>query len=194
MSAALKHPMIGPHTVAEWLAMDNPADGSRLELILGHLLMTPAPSGPHQRATSRLTRWLEDVLEADEGHDLYVVPAVNVRISTGWRTAVIPDIAVLNCEPADVIFDAENLVLAVEVWSPGNPRDERETKLAGYAGAKVPFVWTVDQGNSLHGLTLTAFRLQDGQYTLENKIQADGPATVTAAPVPITLDLTRLFR
>jgi Uma2 family endonuclease len=185
--------MIGPYTVEDWLAMDPPVDGSRLELIFGYLHVTPAASGPHQHTAYRLARRVEDALHARGRNDLYVVPAVNVKISTAWRTALIPDVVVLTRKPTDVSFAAEDLALVVEVWSPGNPRDERETKLAGYAAAGVPFVWTIDQGNDLHGLTLTAYRLLDDQYVVENKVQADGPAAVTAAPVPITLDLTELL-
>jgi len=193
VSAALQHPMIGPHTVEDWLALDPPVDGSRLELIFGHLHLTPAPSGEHQHVAYRLARLVDDALRAAERTDLYVVPAVNVRISTAWRTALIPDVVVLTRKPVGVSFAAHDLALAVEVWSPGNQRAERETKMAGYAAASVPFLWTVDQPDDLRTVpTLTAYRLQAGQYTQENVLQAAGPSTITAAPVPITLDLADL--
>lgn len=173
--------------------MDPPQDGSRLELIFGYFHVSPAPSNEHQYAASRLIRPLEDAFLAHGRTDLYVVGAVNVRISTAIRTALVPDLVVATRKPVGVSFAPEDLALVAEIWSPGNTRDERETKLAGYAIAGVPFVWTVDQGHGFAGVTLTAHRLVDGNYVVENKIQADGPATVTAAPVPVTLDLARLL-
>jgi Uma2 family endonuclease len=193
VSAALQHPMIGPYTVDDWLALPPSVDGSRLELIFGYLHVSPAPSGEHQYAAYRLTRLVDDALRAAGRADLHVVPAVNVRISTAWRTALIPDVVVLTCKPVGASFAAETVALAVEIWSPGNPRAERETKMAGYAAAGVPFVWTVDQPDDLRDLpTLTAYRLVDGQYVQENIATGSGPVAVTAAPVTITMDMTAL--
>jgi Uma2 family endonuclease len=190
VSAALRHPMIGPYSVADWLALDPSVDGSRLELIFGYLHVTLAPSGEHQYAAYRLTRLVDDALRAAGRTDLHVVPAVNVEISTAWRTALIPDVVVLTRKPVGVSFAAEDLALAVEIWSPGNPRAERETKMAAYAGAGVPFLWTIDQGHDLRGLTLNAYRLEHGEYELENTVEA--AATVTAAPIPIPMDVADL--
>jgi Uma2 family endonuclease len=192
VSAALQHPL-GPYTVEDWLAMDPPADGSRLELILGYLHVTPPPSGQHQFAAYRLARSMEDSLRAAGRADLYVVPAIGVRISTPWRTSLIPDVSVLTVKPEGVTFPPDELALVVEVWSPGNAHAERETKMAAYADAGVPFVWTVDQGHDLAGLGLTAFRLTNGLYVAENKVGTDGPTIVTAAPVPVTVNLADLL-
>ncbi|MFJ9369189.1 Uma2 family endonuclease [Nocardia sp. NPDC101769] len=41
-------------------------------------------------------------------------------------------------------YEPAELVLAVEVWSPGNKRAERDTKMAGYAAAGVPYLWIVE--------------------------------------------------
>lgn len=121
-----------------------------------------------------------------------MVPGVDVEISTAWRTALIPDLTVLAGFPDGVIFPAASVVLVVEVRSPGNTHTERETKVLGYAAAGVPFLWTVDQRNHLHGPRLTACRLEHGRYAVENTVQATGPAVITAAPVPITVDLASL--
>ena len=189
MSAALQHPMIGPYTIEDWLALEPTVDGSRLELIFGYLHLTPAPAGEHQNAAFLLAVSIREAIRAAKrAGDLYVVPAVNVEISTAWRTALIPDIVVMNRRPVGVSFPPEAVVLAVEIWSAGNKRAERETKTAGYAAAGIPFLWTLDQGNALRGPTLTAYRLEHDQYTAENTIQAGAPATITAAPLPVTLD------
>lgn len=194
MSTALQHPMIGPYTVEDWLALEPPVDGSRLELIFGYLHVTPAPSGEHQNAAFLLAVLIREAISAAaRTGDLYVVPAVNVEISTAWRTALIPDVVVLNRRPVGPSFPPEALVLAVEIWSPGNSRAERETKMAGYAAAGVPFLWTIDQGDQLRGLTLTSYRWAHGQYREESTIQAGTSATITAAPISITLDPAELI-
>ncbi len=189
-TADLQHP-IGPHTVAAWLALDPPVDGSRLELIYGYLHLTPAPSGEHQHASFRLARLVEDAIHTAGRTDLRVVPAVNVQISTAWRTALIPDVVVLTTRPVGSSFPADAVALAVEIWSPGNPRAERETKKAAYAAAGVPFLWTITQ-DQLRGPALTAYRLKDNQYVEEIIVQTGATATITAAPVPVTLNPAEL--
>jgi Uma2 family endonuclease len=196
MSAALQedetlpNPVIGPHTIEEWLDLPSPEDGSRIELIFGHLHVTPPPSGEHQVATYRLTRLIDDAIRAAGRTDLYVVPGIGVKISSELRTALIPDVVILDRPPAGVIFPPDALITTVEVWSPGNRRAERETKMAAYAAAGVPFVWTVEQKSELR---LIAHRLDRGEYLVENIIDdTDGLKTITAAPVPITIDLASL--
>jgi hypothetical protein len=51
MSPVLAHP-IGSATIGDRLVRDQPADGSRLELIMGHFHVTPLPSGRHQWVTA----------------------------------------------------------------------------------------------------------------------------------------------
>ncbi|MFE2754399.1 Uma2 family endonuclease [Actinosynnema sp. NPDC059335] len=184
--------MIGPYTIEHWLDLPPSEDGSRTELIFGHLHVTPAPSGEHQYVAGNLIHPLKVALAAGGRPDLYVVPAVNVKIASAWRIGLIPDIVVLNQQPSGVIFPPEAVVVAVEIWSPGNQRAERETKTLAYAEARVPFLWTIEQASKFHGWRLTAHRLTGEEYVAENVLEAGTPATITAAPVPITLDLADL--
>lgn len=119
-----------------------------------------------------------------------MVHVVNVEISSAFRTALIPDVAVLNVEPHLVAFRLEYLVLAVEVWSPGNTNVERRTKLAGYA-AGVEYLWIVDLDDT--GATVTTHRLRLGAYVPETVIKPGGLDTlVTSAPVPVGSDVVGL--
>ena len=187
VSAALEHP-IGPTTVDEWLAMDHPVDGSRLELIYGYLHVTPPPTGQHQAATFRLARAIDNALRDAPSNDLHVVPGVGVKISTARRTALIPDVVVISTKPVGAAFDAAQLVLAAEVWSPGNTRAERETKMAEYAGAGVPFFWAVNQAKTGR-CTVTAYYLDRGRYVEELTARPGTTVTIKkAAPVPVTFD------
>ncbi len=183
------HPL-GPMTVDDWLVEDPPADGSRLELILGYLYMTPLPSGPHQNVTLELAILLRDALRGAGRADLRALPGVGVRLSTPFRTAVIPDIAVINSDIEHVNFAASNVQLAVEVWSPGNTHAERETKIAAYAGAGVPYLWIVELPRSA-SVRFSGYRLVDTEY--QQVVYADSGEVVTApGPVPVRVPTAQL--
>ncbi len=190
MSIAFEHP-IGPTTVDDWLAREHPTDGSRLELIFGYLHVSPPPTGQHQRAAFVLGRVIEDALREGGRTDLHVVLGVGVEISTPWRTGLIPDVVVLNTRPVGARFLPENLVLAVEIWSPSNTRTERDTKAAAYAAADVPYFWTVNQ-DRVGAMTVTAYELVDGTYVEQATAAPGGLTTIKAAPVPVELDTARL--
>lgn len=182
----LLHP-IGPDTVDDWLAQDPPLDGSRLELIMGYFHVVPPPSGRHQSVNAELWAVLKSALRGADRTDLYPVIAVGVQISTPWRTALIPDVAVLNVPSLDPTFLPEQLELVVEIWSPGNSHSEREVKRQAYAGAGVLFFWTVDFDRS--GVpVITAYRLVDGDYVMAEVAKPGTTTTITTAPVPVTLD------
>jgi hypothetical protein len=68
----LEHP-IGPTTVADWLAMEHPPDGSRLELIDGYVHVTPPPSLQHQYAGDELRAVIKAALQDAHRTDLYAV-------------------------------------------------------------------------------------------------------------------------
>lgn len=186
MSAALPH-SIGPDTVDDWLAQEPPSDGSRLELIMGYFHLIPPPSGRHQYFGDELRTVLKTALHAAGRTDLFAVTGIGTQISTPWRTALIPDISVLNVRPLDASFRPEQLELVVEIWSPGNAHSERETKKVAFAGAGVRFLWTVDFDRAGRP-AITAHRLRRGDYVVDGVAEPGVTTTLTAAPVPVTLD------
>lgn len=181
---------LGPATVEDWLAADEPADGSRLELILGYYAMTPPPSGSHQHAAYRLSRAVDQALESAGRDDLRVLPAVGVPISTPLRTALIPDVVVVDVDVHRLVFEPRNVLLAVEVWSPGNSRKERETKMAAYAEAGIPHVWLLETppGNPV---AFRGYRLDGSEYALVVKA-TDGETITAPGPVPVKIDTSQL--
>ncbi|GAA5171805.1 MULTISPECIES: Uma2 family endonuclease [Amycolatopsis] len=174
--------MLGPTTVEEWLA----AERSRLELLLGHLYAPSRPSGSHQRASFRLARAVDDSLQAVGRRDLEVLPAVAVRISTPFRTVLVPDLAVVKVGEDRRLYERGDVLLAVEVWSQDNSQDERETKTAAYAQVGIPHLWLFDPP-----VSFTAYRLEDAKYV--EVVHADNGETVTApGPVPVEIDTAKL--
>ena len=194
MTAAtdLAHP-IGPHTVEEWRAAEHPDDGSRLELIWGYYHVSPPPGGPHQFALGALYRAL---WQAVEGNDrLHAVTGVGIEISTAIRTALIPDVALLNTLPTTVSFPASALILAVEIWSPGNSSHERDTKVAGYAIAGVPYLWTVELNTVRRTANVHAYELVGGTYrdrTPATPGEEDSQITLPG-PIEVVVDLAHLI-
>ena len=186
VSAALAHP-VGPNTIEDWLALDPPVDGSSIELIWGYFHVSPAPMGQHQVAVLQLSILINDVLRRAGRTDLYVVPGVAVAISTPLRTGLIPDVVVMDTRPIGASFLAKNVLMAVEVWSGGNKRSERESKIAAYAAAGVAYFWALSQ-SKFGGVSVTTYRLENGKYVEELTAQPGETVTVKAAPEPVTFD------
>ncbi|MFN8572050.1 MAG: Uma2 family endonuclease [Gemmatimonadaceae bacterium] len=119
-----------------------PDDGNRYELIDGELFVTPAPTRRHQRAVSKLARLLEDFAE-QQGLEVLFAP-LGVPIAGG---EVQPDIVVCPMvrgpQIPDVV-DIAQLVLAVEVLSPGTKHRDRQAKRHLYQSNGVPEYWIVD--------------------------------------------------
>ena len=85
-------------------------------------------------------------------------------------------------------FDAEDILVAVEIVSPGTGRTDRVTKPAEYAEAGIPHYWLVELDEPI---TLTAFSLVDGEY--EQVAGGRGKIEIIS-PVPVSLDLAELTR
>lgn len=128
-------------TLAEWDSL--PVDeGFRLECSEGVLVVNPSPRMGHQIAVLRLARLLQDQLP-----DLLVVPDVDVLLSAGPLTIRTPDLVVvrkdlLAADPSRLHGD--DVLLAVEVISPGSRRTDRITKRSEYAEVGIALYWVVD--------------------------------------------------
>lgn len=186
---AVEH-ALGPETVDDWLVADHPDDGSRLELILGFFQVTPAPSGMHQNAAGELYVALRSAIRTAGRSDLRALPAVGVKLSTPFRTALIPDVVVVNADIDRVSFEPEDVLLAVEVWSPGNSREERVTKMAAYAAAGIPFVWTVEQPPGKPA-RFWGYHLVGTGYR-EEVYAGNGETVKAPAPIPVEVDTSEL--
>ncbi|HEY2701515.1 MAG TPA: Uma2 family endonuclease [Pseudonocardiaceae bacterium] len=187
MNAELMHEM-GEHTVQDWLNEDPPPDGSKRELILGYIRVSPSAGGPHQFIGDELRGMFRQVLRMAGSRGLYPVTAVNVKLSTARRTAVIPDVTILNTRPDDTIFVPQQVELVAEIWSPGNTHHERSAKFDAYAQAGIRYFWTVE----LKGPVVHAYELRAGRYHLATTLRAGTTGTITAAPVPVKFDPAEL--
>ena len=139
-----------------------PEDNSRrYELQEGVLHVTPKAASLHQRVVgslvSTLNRQLDPQWEA--------VPEVEVVLTPTYPpTLRIPDLVVTSSAMIDQNpnrLHAKDIVLAVEVVSPGSGRTDRVYKTFEYAKAAIPFYWVIDLDSPVK---LTAMQLGGDIY------------------------------
>ena len=157
---------------------DMPEDEFGYELDDGMLIMSPAPSLPHQIAVMRLAI----VLDAACPPGLLVVPGPGVNINKFQHR--VPDIAVIRTESVTPMFLAEPPVLAVEVASPRTRIYDRSRKREVYEGFGIPSYWIIDVGQDTP--SLTALDLRRGKYTEKARVGGD-EAFHAARPFPVTI-------
>ncbi|MFE7872240.1 Uma2 family endonuclease [Micromonospora humida] len=139
------------YTLEDLLAL--PDDAPRVELVDGVIQVTPSPTLGHQNISSLLWLWLHSRVP----DRLRVAQAVGVGLSP--NTSRQPDVLLYRAEvPADRFrLRPSDVVLAVEIVSPGTRRVDRFAKPGEYAAAGIPFYWRVEQ-DPVH---LYAYRIGD---------------------------------
>jgi Uma2 family endonuclease len=148
----------------------------RHELTDGALTMSPSPSSLHQAVSGRLFARLDSAAPPD----VAVTQAVEIRF--GRRLTRIPDLLVVRSpEPARHWFAPSEVLLAVEVESPGSHTEDRVTKPALYARHGIPHYWRLELGP----LRARVHRLADGDVYRET---AGGEERLVAAE-PFAVDL-----
>ena len=157
---------------------DMPDDEFGYELDDGMLIMSPAPSLPHQIAVMRLAI----VLNAACPPGLLVVPGPGVNINKFQHR--VPDVAVIRTESVTPMFLAEPPILAVEVASPRTRIYDRSRKREVYEGFGIPSYWIIDVGQDTP--SLTALDLRRGKYTETARVAGD-EAFHAARPFPVTI-------
>jgi Uma2 family endonuclease len=173
-------------SLADWDAL--PEDNSRhYELAEGVLQVSPRPVSNHQWAVSELLYQLRSQLPAH----LAALPDVEVIISDSFPATVrAPDVVVVTRAAAKANpsrYTADDVMLAVEVISPGSRRTDRVTKLNEYAEAGIPDYWIVDLDAPV---SVTAFQLINQDYELN--AETDGVLSVST-PAPLNIDLRTLL-
>ncbi|SIN08515.1 Endonuclease, Uma2 family (restriction endonuclease fold) [Micromonospora cremea] len=118
-----------------------PDDAPRVELVDGVIQVTPSPTLGHQDISLLLSRWL---LQHAPG-DLRVTQAVGVGLSS--NTSRQPDVLLRRADvPSDrSMLRPSDVVLAVEIVSPGTRRVDRFATRGEYAAAGIPFYWRIEQ-------------------------------------------------
>jgi len=125
----------------------------------GVLSILPPPGYAHAIIATRLMVWLAAAgVPADR-----IAQAVGLRIpghtGVGGR---IPDLVVWSKAQADGVWlPVDDVLLVVEIISPGSQGTDTVTKRIEYAAAGIPQYWVIDQDSSQ---TVTMQRLTGGHY------------------------------
>jgi Uma2 family endonuclease len=160
----------------------------RWELSEGSLIMSPRPVLRHQRISRRLTRLLEDHLP--EG--LEAVPEIEVITKASFPPSVRdPDVVVVH----DRVFAqrsarvaASDVVLVVEIVSPGSRGMDHVMKLHEYAKAGIPNYWIVDPDAPTHDRFL-AYLLDGERYRRVSVLDGSRVRVHEPTEMEFTLDL-----
>jgi Uma2 family endonuclease len=123
-----------------------PESSERYEIIDGELFVTPAPLEDHQLVVGRLFANLDNYLRASRAARVTLAPS-DVWRDMRMHNRVQPDIFVLRLSdgkrPA-YPYHLRDLVLAIEVMSPGNPRLDYQVKRTLYLSEGVGEYWVVN--------------------------------------------------
>ena len=112
-----------------------PDDGKRYEVVDGELLVTPSPGTPHQGVAREFILELGNYLRAEPVAELFPAPS---DVELDLSTLVQPDVYVRRPGQAD------DLLLAIEIISPGSARADRVIKRRRYQRAGIPEYWIAD--------------------------------------------------
>jgi Uma2 family endonuclease len=138
-----------PAAHSEWTVdlLDSLPDSSdRFELIDGDLIVTPAPGEPHQLVVFELFTRLRNFLDSSRVGLVLGAPA-DVWRNDRRNNRLQPDIFVLRLTEGKrppYPYHIRDLLLAVEVATPGNPLADYQIKRDVYLSEGLPEYWVVN--------------------------------------------------
>lgn len=142
-------------TVGDWEVMDEELC-RRIEIVDGRIVPMPSPSLEHQTIAYNLRGALKAVLPTH----LAVTNDFDVRLRDIPLLLRKPDVIVFQRErAAESALRAYDVVLAVEVMSPGSMTTDRNTKPAEYAQSGIPYFWRIERGADLALYTYAGSRV-----------------------------------
>ncbi|WP_410655531.1 Uma2 family endonuclease [Amycolatopsis sp. lyj-112] len=180
-------------SVAEYAALGEP-DSGFTELVEGRLVMSPSPKRRHNKALYALARQLEsqlpDHLEfvQDIDVDLGLVPPGQPGFARRPDLIIARRQAGERIDAEDTMYHADDVVVVVEIVSPGSKRTDYVTKHGEYADAGIPHYWIVDLSEPVSLVSCH----QAGELGYQDAPAATGEFGA-AEPFPVKLDLDRLL-
>jgi Uma2 family endonuclease len=117
-----------------------------IEVVDGYIVYCEAPTPEHQRAGRRLANLLEGAARKamTEGHEcLDVDTDVDVRLRDLPLLNRRPDVVLYRSLERDQRLYGQDVVLMVEIVSPGSQTQDTADKVMEYAQAGIPHYWIV---------------------------------------------------
>jgi Uma2 family endonuclease len=146
---------LADYTIEDILLL--PDDAPRVELSDGFMITVPQPTIGHQRVSALLWAWFgQQAASAD------VEPAGRLGVIMSHKDTLEPDLVLLRhpIRGSHHYFDPSQVLIAVEIVSPGTRRRDRLEKPALYADAGVPHFWRIE----LEPVHVHAYDLVQGRY------------------------------
>lgn len=172
-------------SIDDWEVLDEELC-RRVEIVDGLMVPLARVSIEHQNIAANLC----DALRAVQSADMAVVTALSVKLRDSPLLLRRPDVVVFRRERlAESVLRAYDVVLAVEVMSPGSMTTDRSSKPAEYAQSGIPHFWRIEQGTDL---SLHTYALVPG----ENVYKMTGVHTlhyVADEPFEINIDIQDLL-
>jgi Uma2 family endonuclease len=194
MVAVLRAPL----TIAEYAQLGED-DRFRWELQEGSLVMSPSPSPDHMLVSGEVRDQMNKQLPAtvvviqDVDIDLQLDPADQPGTSRRPDLVVVEQSAVQRVRAEGGLLRAAEVLLVIEIVSPGSRRTDYEIKRAEYGSAGIPVYWIIDLQPPV---SMRVCRQGGGPG--DAGYVDDGSRVVnsysTEAPFPLTLDLARIAR
>jgi Uma2 family endonuclease len=179
-------------TVAEYLEIGEIELGYS-ELVEGRLLMSPSPAPDHNYAAARLLVRLEGVVPS--GWETITDIDVDLQLAPPDAPGTVrrPDLIVVAADARrrvrreGGVYRASEVLLVVEVVSPGSTRTDHVLKRSEYADAGIPHYWIVDPSEPVSLLACH----QAGEFGYVDDGAVTGTFAVTE-PFPVEIDLDSL--
>ena len=197
MTALPLPPQRLPLTVADYVLLGEDPEGARYELQDGNLVMAAGPIPEHQICIDELMHQLRG--SVPPGHRAIIDIDIDLRLVSPSQPGTVrrPDIVVVTRaglarrRQEGGVLRAPEVVLAIEIVSPGSERTDHTVKHLEYADAGIPHYWIVDLGEPGDRVTLTAHHLA-GEFGYADP----GPVTsvfTATEPFPVRIDLDTLM-
>ena len=179
-------------TVREYAAL-GADDYGRSELMEGNLVMSPSPSPDHNMAALRIAMQLVPQLPGhlevitDVDIDLELAPADQPGFSRRPDVIVVERTARQRVRVDGGLIRASEVLVVIEIVSPGSRRTDNVVKRAEYADAGIPRYWIVDIDEPV---SILACHLTEKFGYLDDEVVGDEFAITE--PFPAVLDLSNL--
>ena len=169
-----------PLTTKEFFALDVD-EKLKVELIGGALLVSPSAKAWHNRVANYLFRLLEDTL----GPGFLVFTDIDVILDEEYVPR--PDVFVVRSAGCDVdaVAKAADVLVALEVVSPGSKVADRQVKPAAYRDAGIP-TWRIERDGKRLYLVETPLHGMERTHV--------GTTTMKVADIEVVVDLDAVAR
>jgi Uma2 family endonuclease len=172
-------------TLDEWDAL--PEDNSaHYELQEGVLVVSPKPAKKHQLAVTRLAAQVEWQLPID--WDAVADFEVVVQ-AEGPATVRAPDLVIMPADGPEGRVAAGEVLLAVEIISPGTRKIDTHMKHFEYAEAGIPHYWVVDLDPPAPSITVYGLGAPGDGYV---ESQTATHELIVQEPFPMRVDIRAL--